>query len=68
MAHCAARLGDAYFRTPRETIRGFLDLLALLEQHPDLHWSELVRAVDLAAPAGPEPTTIDDDELTRFRL
>lgn len=61
MAHCAARLGDAYFRTPRETIRGFLDLLALLEQHPDLHWSSLVGSVEFA-------TSIDDDELTTFRL
>jgi hypothetical protein len=65
MAHCATRLGDAYFRTPRETIRGFLDLLALLEQHPDLRWSELVQAVDLRT-AG--PATTDDDELTSFRL
>jgi len=61
MAHCAARLGDAYFRTPRETIRGFLDLLALLEQHPDLHWSALIGRVELA-------TAIDDDELTAFQL
>jgi hypothetical protein len=68
MSHCAARLGDAYFRTPRETIRGFLDLLSLLEQHPDLRWSQLVQAVDLSAPAGTESTTTDDDELTSFRL
>jgi hypothetical protein len=65
MAHCATRLGDAYFRTPRETIRGFLDLLALLDQHPDLHWTELIREVDLPT-AGPAGT--DDDELTSFRL
>jgi hypothetical protein len=61
MAHCAARLGDAYFRTPRETIRGFLDLLAMLEQHPDLRWPALVEAVDLTAAP-------DDDELSSFRL
>jgi hypothetical protein len=67
MAHCATRLGDAYFRTPRETIRGFLDLLALLEQHPDLHWSDLVRSVDLSA-TGPGSITTDDDELTSFQL
>jgi len=61
MGHCAARIGDAYFRTPRATIRGFLDLLALLEQHPDLTWPELLGTVDLTVPA-------DDDELTSFRL
>ncbi|HET6484589.1 MAG TPA: ATP-binding protein [Actinoplanes sp.] len=62
MAYCSARLGDAYFRTPRETIRGFLDLLALLEQHPDLRWSDLIGKLDLGA-AGTE-----DDELTSFQL
>jgi hypothetical protein len=64
MAHCSARLGDAYFRTPRETIRGFLDLLAVLEQHPDLHWSALIGKVELA-PAGEAGA---DDELTSFQL
>ena len=70
MAHCAARLGDAYFRTPRDTIRGFLDLLALLEQHPDLHWSALIGQLDLAPAADSEatPGPDGDDELTSFRL
>ena len=64
MTHCAARLGDAYFRTPRETIRGFLDLLALLEQHPDLRWPELIGSVGGTA----TPVASDDDELTSFQL
>ncbi len=71
MAHCSARIGDAYFRTPRETIRGFLDLLALLDQHPALHWSTLIETVDLTPTADPDlvlPTSMDDDELTSFRL
>jgi hypothetical protein len=63
MAHCSARLGDSYFRTPRETIRGFLDLLAMLEQHPGLQWSELLGQLDL----GPD-VSAEDDELTSFRL
>lgn len=81
MTHCAARIGDAYFRTPRETIRGFLDLLALLDQHPDLRWSELFDTVDLTPaadpaftlasedlPTGAGPATLDHDELSSFRL
>ncbi len=70
MQHCAKRIGDAYFRTPRETIRGFLDLLALLDQHPDLRWSALVDAVDLTPAPGPDSTlpSADDDELSSFRL
>jgi hypothetical protein len=81
MTHCATRIGDAYFRTPRETIRGFLDLLALLDQHPDLEWSTLLATVDLTPapepgftlasddrPANIGPAAVDDDELSSFQL
>lgn len=70
MKHCAERIGDAYYRTPRETIRGFLDLLAMLEQHPNLTWSALIGTVDLTIAPDPSdlPTPADDDELTSFRL
>jgi len=80
MRHCASRIGDAYFRTPRETIKGFLDLLAVLDQNPGLDWRSVIDAVDLAPapdPAGtlppavgntPTPSSIDDDELTSFQL
>jgi P-loop Domain of unknown function (DUF2791) len=54
MRHCAARIGDAYFRTPRNTIKGFLDLLAVLEQNPGSDWRQLVGAVDLATETDPE--------------
>jgi hypothetical protein len=67
MAHCARRIGDAYFRTPRETIRGFLDLLALVDQHPDLRWSALLDTIEVA-PAHDPDLSPDDDELTSFRL
>ncbi|MFV2019210.1 ATP-binding protein [Micromonospora sp. LOL_023] len=81
MAHCAQRIGDAYFRTPRETIRGFLDLLALLEQHPELSWSAMLDNVDIGPAVGAgtagtptdpspgaQPAPVDDDELASFRL
>lgn len=64
MTHCAARIGDAYFRTPRETIRGFLDLLAMLEQHADLQWPALIGSAGGTA----TPVASDDDELTSFQL
>jgi len=83
MEHCAARIGDAYFRTPRETVKGFLDLLALLDQNPDLDWRTVIGAIRLAPEpdptlaAPPDPGSpaagaaggpVDDDELTSFRL
>ena len=75
MRHCAGRIGDAYFRTPRETIKGFLDLLALLDQNPGLEWSTLIGGIDVAplpAPDSPtvslSPVDVVDDELSAFRL
>jgi len=71
MQHCATRLGDAYFRTPRETIKGFLDLLAVLEQHPGLDWRSVVGNVHLDPEPGsgsPPDGGLLDDELSSFRL
>jgi len=80
LRHCATRLGDAYFRTPRQTVKGFLDLLALLEQNRDLDWRTVIGAVELTPEPGagsgggdpddgnPDDGGIDDDELASFRL
>ena len=72
MQHCAGRIGAAYFRTPRETIKGFLDLLALLDQNRGLDWRSVLDTVDLAPAAAPAsallPDSTDDDELSSFQL
>lgn len=76
MHHCATRIGDAYFRTPRTTIKGFLDLLAILEQNPDRSWSDLVEGADIVADTDPELAAVgksstpptDDDDLASFTL
>lgn len=68
MQHCANRVGDAYFRTPRETIKGFLDLLALLDQHPDFDWRSVIGDIDLTTDAGSSSDDAIDDELSSFRL
>jgi hypothetical protein len=47
LTHCSKKIGDDYFRTPRNTIRAFLDLLAILEQNPGLDWSTLLGAVQV---------------------
>lgn len=52
MEHCAKRVGDAYFRTPRTTITSFINLLAVLEQNPGARWEDLVGAVDVRADEG----------------
>lgn len=61
MNHCASRVGDAYFRTPRNTIKEFVNLLAVLEQNPDVEWTDLVERVEVAAEFNPDLEPIDDD-------
>lgn len=45
MAHCSQYVGEAYFRTPRNTIKAFVDLLAVLEQNKQVSWKDLVSQV-----------------------
>lgn len=45
--YCSHKIGESYFRTPRNTIKGFLDLLSTLDQYPDYHWSDLIDKIDL---------------------
>lgn len=84
MEHCSKRIGEAYFRTPRNTIRAFLELLAVLEQNPGVDWRHLVAGVEIAAESNPdleplpedgdgegEPkgaAATDEDDLATFRL
>jgi hypothetical protein len=83
MQHCSQRVGEAYFRTPRTTIRAFLDLLAVLQQNPGVRWRDLLSGVELAPESNPDLVGIgdeatdaapagtvptDDDDLATFRL
>ena len=61
MNHCASRVGDAYFRTPRTTIKEFVDLLAVLEQNPGVNWSGLINRVEIATETNPDLAPLDDD-------
>jgi hypothetical protein len=54
MAHCQSRIGDSYFRTPRNSIKGYLDLLAVLEQNPDHQWSDLVARIEIKVETNPD--------------
>jgi hypothetical protein len=61
MEHCSKRVGDAYFRTPRSTIRAFLELLAVLEQNPEASWSDLLGAVNVAPDVNPDLEPVPED-------
>lgn len=70
MTHCANRIGDNFFRTPRTTITAFINLLAVLEQNPGVDWQDLIGSVEVAADPGGDGELVvqEDDELASFRL
>lgn len=78
MRHCASRIGDAYFRTPRNTIKEFVNLLAVLDQNHDADWRDLLGHVSIAIESNPDldplPEDVDGpsedgaDELTSLRI
>jgi P-loop Domain of unknown function (DUF2791) len=76
MAHCDRRIGEAYFRTPRTTVKAFVQMLSVLEQNPGTKWQDLVGRVDVPADLQGQQDAVpeggaqpgDDDELTSFRL
>ena len=72
MAHCSERIGDAYFRTPRNTVTAFVNMLSILAQNPDVNWRSLIGSVDVsednADGLGTSPDGETDDELASFRL
>ena len=69
MEHCSNRIGEAYFRTPRTTIKSFIDLLAVLEQNEEASWQSLVGKLDITADQdGAKDLPPDDDEFASFKL
>ena len=81
MEHCSQKIGDAYFRTPRNSIKEFVSMLAVIEQNPGTGWQTLLGAIEIApetpadeaaAPndsAGTaKPSLGDEDGLATFQL
>lgn len=77
LIHCNQTVGDAYFRTPRNTIKAFLDMLAVLEQNPSMQWSDLINkiAIEEERPSDVDEIipsenddAIDSDDLASFKL
>ena len=63
MAHCADRVGDAYFRTPRTTIKEFVNLLAVLDQNPNVAWSDLIQRVEIGPEQDPDLAPLEEDAV-----
>jgi hypothetical protein len=63
MGHCATRIGDSYFRTPRNSIKGFLDLLAVLEQNPEQTWSNLIPQLEFETESNPDLEPLPETDI-----
>ena len=72
MTHCSDRIGDAYFRTPRNTVTAFVNMLSVLEQNPGVDWHGLIGSVEVDEDGGDDMSDVSDDgaddELASFRL
>ncbi len=79
MAHCQDRIGEAYFRTPRNTVTAFVNMLAVLEQNPGIDWHDLIERVEIAPESGDDLSDVDEatgaspgstgeDDLASFKL
>lgn len=71
LKHCSQTIGDAYFRTPRNTIKAFLDMLAVIDQNPNIAWNNLVAsvAIEEEKPSDVELDIEDtEDDLADFKL
>lgn len=71
LKHCSQTIGDAYFRTPRNTIKAFLDMLAVIDQNPSIAWNSLIASVAIEEdkPSDVELDVEDsEEELADFKL
>lgn len=73
MEHCSKMLGANYFNTPRESVRGFVNLLSMLEQYPEKGWRDFLENIslekngaDTEQKSGEDSS--DDHDLTRLML
>lgn len=61
MTHCSQRIGEAYFRTPRNTITAFVNLLAVLEQNRAVSWKDFLGNVEIRVEANPDLAPLPDE-------
>jgi hypothetical protein len=76
MDHCNRRIGEAYFRTPRTTVKAFVQMLAVLDQNPGAKWQDMLGDVQITADDHAEDDIVhgdsaqpgDGDDLTSLRI
>lgn len=68
---CQQRMGAAYFQTPRETVKDFVNLLNVLEQNKTADWRKLIGELTTTAQTQ-DPNLAqaveDEDDLATFKV
>jgi len=62
MQHCSQHVGDAYFRTPRSSVRAFTDFLSILEQNPEATWQDLLPKVQIQQETNPDLLPLEEEQ------
>ncbi|WP_204138292.1 ATP-binding protein [Halomicronema sp. CCY15110] len=62
MQHCFQKVGEAYFRTPRNTITAFINLLAVLEQNPGVSVEGLIGKVTIEPEQNPDLLPLEAED------
>lgn len=72
LRHCSNKIGDAYFRTPRNTIKAFVDMMSVIEQNKDsISWNDLIEGLEITEEKVSDMPVNDsdsDDGLTSFTI
>ena len=67
MSHCASTLGAEFYLTPRDAVKGFVQLLSIIEQNPGTTWQTILNEMRIDRSADPEagPPEPDDEAAPR---
>lgn len=67
---CNERMGAAYFQTPRDTVKDFINLLNILDQDRSLSWQTLLSTKSFVSASAQDQETevAEDDNLSEFQL
>lgn len=74
LQQCNARMGAAYFQTPRDTVKDFVGLLNMLEQDASRSWQEHLKIqadslnAEVARADDPMSAHPASDDLSEFKL
>ena len=60
-----SKLGAESYLSPRESVKGFVDFLSILDQNPGTEWTSLLPNLKFDSPFSESDEPIDDDDLLR---